>query len=315
MPRKPRIDAPGMVLHIVARGIERRQIFIDDRDRNFFLGRLADLVQETENPLYTFALMPNHFHLLIRRGKTPVSTLMQRLLTAYAIYFNKRHDRTGHLFQNRYKSYFCVNEAYFFELLRYINLNPVRAGLCSHEELENFRYAGHSYFMGKRNSAWLDSDAALCAFGNNRAVAREAYARHIAAGVVECTSGQPINAGMECATAGQLINAGIELATAGQPINAGMECAAGVSSARHFLIEGKNEGDSEPDLAMLYATIVERCGVTQQELHSKSRTRRISLARAELANAMSKQLGLTRSEIARQLAVNPSAVSKMLSRR
>ena len=300
MPRKPRIDAPGMVHHIVARGIERRQIFIDDQDRNFFLGRLADLVLETENPLYTFAMMPNHFHLLIRRGKTPVSTLMHRLLTAYAIYFNKRHDRTGHLFQNRYKSYVCQDEPYFFELLRYINLNPVRAGLCSHEELEDFRYAGHGYFMGKRKSEWLDSDATLCAFGNTHAGAREAYAHHIAAGV-ELAEPPQINAGVECAAGGQ--------------INAGVERAAGVSSVRHFLFEGKNEGGSEPDLAVLYATIGERCGVTQQELHSKSRTRRISLARAQLANEMSKQLGLTRSEIARQLAVNPSAVSKMLGRR
>ncbi|MHB1325823.1 MAG: hypothetical protein ACYDGS_08695 [Thermoleophilia bacterium] len=166
--------------------------------------------------------------------------------------------------------------------------------------------------MGKRKSEWLDSDAALCAFGNTHAGAREAYAHHIAAGV-ELAEPPQINAGVECAAGGQ-INAGVERATGGQ-INAGVERAAGVSSVRHFLFEGKNEGGSEPDLAVLYATIGERCGVTQQELHSKSRTRRISLARAQLANEMSKQLGLTRSEIARQLAVNPSAVSKMLGRR
>ncbi|MHB9111795.1 MAG: transposase [Thermoleophilia bacterium] len=168
-----------MVHHIVARGIERRQIFVDDQDRDFFLERLTELVQETETPLYTFALIPNHFHLLMRRGKTPVHTFMQRLLTAYAIYFNKKHNRSGHLFQNRYKSFVCTDEGYFAVLLRYINLNPVRAGLCSPEELEYFMYSGHACIMGNRNFPWLASNAVLSLFGNTPVRSREAYSRHM----------------------------------------------------------------------------------------------------------------------------------------
>ncbi len=306
MPRQPRIDAPDMVHHIVVRGIERRQIFIDDRDRNFFLGRLADLVLDTKNPLYTFALIPNHFHLLIRRGKTPISTLMQRLLTSYALYFNKRHSRSGHLFQNRYKSYFCKNDTYFTELLRYINLNPVRAGLCSFKELGDFRYAGHSYIMGKRNSGWLDSDAALLLFGGSHHRAREAYAKYIVAGL-------ELRGGITDGTSGKQARKYCGCRATIESSSEGMDTSA-ASNTEDFLFESRSAATGKDEISRLFSQVGLRFGVTKQEIDSKSKTRRIVLARMQLAREMSKQLGLTRSEIARQLAVNPSAVSKMLCR-
>ena len=101
MPRKARIDPPGALHYIICRGIERRKIFNDDADRDNFMERLGTILKETSTPCYGWALIPNHFHLLLRTGKVPISTVMRRLLTGYAVSFNRRHRRYGHLFQNR----------------------------------------------------------------------------------------------------------------------------------------------------------------------------------------------------------------------
>jgi REP element-mobilizing transposase RayT len=127
MPRKARIDAPGALHHIIFRGIEQRLIFRDDRDRDQLIDRLSEILAETDTPCYAWALMPNHVHFLLKTGLTPIATIMRRLLTGYAGYFNRRHRRHGHLFQNRYKSILCQEESYFRELVRYIHLNPLRA--------------------------------------------------------------------------------------------------------------------------------------------------------------------------------------------
>ncbi|GFO61971.1 transposase [Geomonas silvestris] len=101
MPRQPRLDVPGLLHHVMARGIEGREIFRLNKERDEFLERLADMVNEKGGPdLYAWALMSNHFHLLLRPAETHLATLMQRLMTAHALNFNKRHKRTGHLFQN-----------------------------------------------------------------------------------------------------------------------------------------------------------------------------------------------------------------------
>ena len=112
MPRQARLDAPGVLHHIMIRGIERRKIFISDRDRKDFLERLARLLAETETDCYAWAFLPNHAHFLFRTGLTPLATVMRRLLTGYAVSFNSRHKRYGQLFQNRYKSIVCQEDAY-----------------------------------------------------------------------------------------------------------------------------------------------------------------------------------------------------------
>ena len=129
MPRMARIDAPGALHHVIARGIERRKIFQDDKDRDDFLERLKTIITETHTPCYAWALLPNHVHLLLRTGMTPISGVMRRLLTGYAVSYNGRHRRRGHLFQNRYKSILCQEDPYLLELVRYIHLNPMRARL------------------------------------------------------------------------------------------------------------------------------------------------------------------------------------------
>ena len=153
MPRQPRLDAPGLLQHVMARGIERRKIFLNDNDRKSFLERFASILEETQRQCYAWALIPNHFHLLLRTGPTPLSNVMRRLMTGYAVTFNKRHKRAGHLFQNRYKSVICEETPYLLELIRYIHLNPLRASLVKDlKELDKYPWTGHSTILGRRKN-------------------------------------------------------------------------------------------------------------------------------------------------------------------
>ncbi len=127
MPRSARLDAPGVLNHVIIRGIERREIFRDNKDKDNFLDRLEALLPETQTTCYAWALLSNHAHFLFRTEGSPLSTLMRKLLTGYAVSFNHRHKRHGQLFQNRYKSIICQEDAYLKELVRYIHLNPLRA--------------------------------------------------------------------------------------------------------------------------------------------------------------------------------------------
>ena len=157
MPRKARIDAAGALHHIIVRGIERRKIFWDDTDRDSFVKRLGQVLAETQTDCFAWALIPNHAHLLLRTGLTPISGVMRRLLTGYAVEFNRRHRRHGHVFQNRYKSILCQEDPYLKELVRYIHLNPLRAKLVAdYNSLIGWRrFNPQPWRMGGRQShAW-----------------------------------------------------------------------------------------------------------------------------------------------------------------
>ena len=181
MPRQARIDAPGALHHIIFRGIERRAIFKDRTDRTNFLIRLGTVLSETATPCYAWVLMYNHAHLLLKTGLTPVATVMRRLLTGYAQQFNRRHRRHGQLFQNRYKSFLCQEDAYLLELVRYIHLNPLRAGVVNDlKSLNNYAWCGHRVLMGKISYDWQDRDYVLRLFGEKEGPARRAYSAFIA---------------------------------------------------------------------------------------------------------------------------------------
>ena len=105
MPRLARLDAPGVLHHVMGRGIEKREIFINKKDRNDFISRLADLAEGDAMDIYAWALLSNHFHLLCKTKERPLSSSMRKLLTGYVVNFNRRHNRHGHLFQNRYRSF------------------------------------------------------------------------------------------------------------------------------------------------------------------------------------------------------------------
>jgi len=102
MPRQARLDAPGTLHHVIIRGIEKRKIVDDKKDQNIFVERMGQIALDTDTTIYAWALMTNHAHILLKSGQQGLSTFMRRFLTGYAINYNKRHKRYGHLFQNRY---------------------------------------------------------------------------------------------------------------------------------------------------------------------------------------------------------------------
>jgi REP element-mobilizing transposase RayT len=184
MPRGARLDIPGLLQHVIVRGIEKRDIFLDHRDRRLFLERLSNLLNDTETLCYAWSLIPNHFHLLLLPTKFKLAVLMRRLLTSYAVTFNLTHNRTGHLFQNRYKSIVCEKEPYLLELIRYIHLNPIRAGLVNNlKELDRYPWSGHAVLMGNRQMDGQVLEEVLHHFGKNISRAREKYRQFIADGL------------------------------------------------------------------------------------------------------------------------------------
>ncbi len=186
MPRQSRIDTTGALHHIIARGIERRRIFEDDQDRHDFLKNLGLILEQTETACLAWSLMSNHFHLLLRTGVTPIATVMRRLLTGHAIRYNRRHQRHGHLFQNRYKSILCQEECYLLELVRYIHLNPLRAKLVADlDQLDQYPFCGHGVIIGKHLQCWQNSETVLLHFGKRVYSARRKYREFVAGGIDE----------------------------------------------------------------------------------------------------------------------------------
>jgi len=176
MPRGARLDAPGTLHHVMIRGIEQGSIVRDDKDRKAFVGRMGMLAKGSGTSIPAFALMSNHAHILLKSGPNGLSTYMRRLLSGYAQYFNRRHERFGHLFQNRYKSIICEEEAYFAKLVAYIHLNPLRAGLVeSMDQLNAYPWTGHSSLMNKVSYDWMDRDYVLHFFGRKDGSSRRAY--------------------------------------------------------------------------------------------------------------------------------------------
>jgi REP element-mobilizing transposase RayT/DNA-binding transcriptional ArsR family regulator len=167
------------------RGIERRPIFFDDWDRDDFVTRLDRLVVECDATCLAFALMTNHVHLALRSGARPLAEVMSRVNTGYARRFNLRHLRSGHLFENRYGSLLVDDDAYLRRLVRYVHLNPLRAGLVSSlEALAHYPWTGHAALMGEARP-FQAVDEVLRWFAPDPELARKRLVAWMREGLVE----------------------------------------------------------------------------------------------------------------------------------
>ncbi len=175
---------PGILHHVIIRGIERQDIFRDQADREDFVDRLSKLAPETRTSCYAWVLMTNHAHFLFRSGTCGLSELMRRLLTGYAVSFNRRHKRHGQLFQNRYKSIICQEDAYLKELVCYIHLNPLRAKMVEDfGALNRYAFRGHRLLAGKAECGWQDGGYVLGYFVESEAIASKRYLAYVEAGI------------------------------------------------------------------------------------------------------------------------------------
>ncbi len=181
MARGPRVDAPGAVQHVMIRGIERRRIFVDSADYDAFAARLDRLLPELGFRCFAWVLMPNHGHFVLQTGEVPLPQLMARLGTSYARYFNDRHDRAGHVTQNRYRSRLAEDEADLKGLIAYVDRNPIGAGLVPDvDALGDFESCGYAACIGTRPPRPFESPSeTLRLFGDDTQAAREQLRRWV----------------------------------------------------------------------------------------------------------------------------------------
>jgi REP element-mobilizing transposase RayT len=289
MPRKPRIEIGGGLYHVITRGNNRRKIFGSADDYLKFTSLLAQ--QKTKLPfyLYAYCLMPNHVHLLIEMQDDPVSRIMQRVLTTYSQYHNRKYKKIGHVFQGRYKSILCHTDRYLGELVRYIHLNPVRAKMVKRPE--RFQYSGHRAYIGLDQSGLVDTEPVLRYFGASKKQAVEVYTRF-----VESALGEPSQGQYYRAAEGRLLGA--------QDF---------IDQVKHRIGDHKsvNHAFERTSVEDLLNAAAKSTGLTQQELSSGSRNHRTVAAR-EAVIVIGRERGLTNRELANALGIDASAVTRRI---
>jgi putative transposase len=322
MPRRSRVDAAGALHHVIGRGIARGAIFLSDRDRDDFLRRLGDILPQTNTVCYAWALIPNHFHLLLRTGTDPLSSVLKRLLTGYAVGFNMRHNRQGHLFQNRYKSILCQEEPYLLELVRYIHLNPLRARLVkTYEKLCSYPYCGQSVILGKRQREWQDADYVLGLFDNRVGAARSMYRNFVKQGIEKGNRPELVGGGLLRSQGGW---SGVKALRESGDYQKGDERILGDGSfVQQVLSETEERLERRYHLRTRgydFDRIVERVsglvGITPEEVmkQGKIRGHLRGRARSLLCYWASTEIGVKQSRLAEILKVTQPAISMAVRR-
>ena len=182
MTRPLRLEYPGAIHHITSRGNAQAAIFLDDEDRNAFFAVLAECIARFGWICHAYCLMDNHYHLLIETPDANLSAGMRQLNGIYTQRFNRRHSRSGHVFQGRFKAILVERESYLLELCRYIVLNPVRAKMV--KNVSQYAWSSYPATMGEAPAPqWLCTGWILSQFGNRRSVARRRYCDFVAEGV------------------------------------------------------------------------------------------------------------------------------------
>ena len=320
MPRQSRIDAPGALHHVIIRGIERQAIFKDDTDRDDFLDRIDALFVDSSTPCYAWSLMTNHVHLLILTAHAPLATLMRRLLTGYAISFNRRHRRHGQLFQNRYKSILCQEDAYLRELTRYIHLNPLRAGLVDDlDGLDRYRYAGHSVIMGQQKMRWQDDRTILALFAKTPKAARVRYRAFVEKGIAAGRRPEMVGGGLVRSVGGWKT---ARTLLQGQARIKGDERILGDSDFVEQVLSLSNERKQRQyrlaaegvDLNRLAQCVSEHFDLPVDRLLTPGRYPEIVKARSVLCHLAVRELGMTATELARKMDLSQPAISLSVKR-
>ena len=290
MPRKPRIHLPGGFYHVMAHGNGGQEILLEPRDGRLFLDMLAEACGRFGVRVHAWCLMPNHLHLLLQVGAEPLSRVMQRVTQRYTGHINKREQRTGHLFQGRYKAILVDADNYLIELVRYIHLNPVRAGLA--KSPLGWRWSSHRAYLGRENAPFLTTEDLLGRFARQPKAAIKRYQAFIAEGMGE--------------TAPQLLE---KPAGAQGRVLGGEEFAA---AALRQAGETAAHGEKPPTPAAVTRAVCEAYGMTRKELAGPSRSRRLSEARAVAALLARDTGAATLAAMAARFKRSPSSLSRVL---
>lgn len=300
----------------MARGIDGLTIFEHDSERRFFVALLGSLLERTESRCLAWTLMHNHYHLLVRPGDS-LEKLMRPLNSRYAQWFNRRRDRKGYLFQDRYRSIVCHDIGYAEELVRYIHLNPLRAGIVSSlEELRDYPWCGHKAMMGGQgNLSHHDITETLRYFGSEIGEARREYLAYLRKGVEEGTIGKT-----ETVMAMFTPDAEQEVEGGGRSLSL-PGVVGDAAFVRRAIAERSDRANRQRRLRARGWTVervVEhvsaKLGCRPADVFSRGRSDSRSELRALVAWLSIHELGLSSAEVARFIGVTPAAVSGSLTR-
>ena len=315
MPRGPRLDAPGVLHHVMARGIEKRKIFLQERDYSDFLERLGQALEDKGAVVYAWVLLPNHFHLLIRTSQGDLVGVMRKLMTGYAVNFNLRHKRAGHLFQNRYKSVICQEEPYFMELVRYIHLNPVRLGMVQDlGSLIGYCWSGYRMLMGKDEYPWQEVEEVLGRFGNTFGESRRRLRKFMEEGVKQGKRPELMGGGLIRSLGGWEVVKKTRLGK--DRIISDTRILGDGDFVSRILKEAETDKAKKEavDLSDLVHRVSSVMGVDDREVKGLGRLRRTSDARAIISFLAVERYGIPGIEVARELGKNRASICKSVVR-
>jgi REP element-mobilizing transposase RayT len=302
----------------MVRGLERRAIFRDDRDRRDFVQRLATLTQAQAWTVYAWALLPNHLHLLVRTQRRPLPRTMGALLGGYVGAFNRRHHRVGHLVQNRYKSIVVEAEPYLLELTRYLHLNPLRAGLVRDlAALDRYRWSGHRTLLGRVKHPWQAVDEVLGQFAKTPGAARARYRAFVADGLPQGRRPELQGGGLRRSAGGW---AGLAALRRGRERWAADERVLGSGPfverllAEVAVAPPPRSARAWRAVPRLLSRLARVFGVPAASLTGGARHRPVVTARAAVAAVAVEELGLPGAAVARALGVTPMAIWRGLPR-
>jgi len=168
LPRQKRKLGLSKIYHVIARGNEKKDIFLDDEDKSKFIQIITNKKKKNEYILFAYCLMNNHLHLLLKEQEDGISRIMRRINTAYAYYFNKKYNRVGHVFQGRFKSEPVENDSYLISVIRYIHNNPVKAKIVN--QPQQYRWSSYSLYL-KEQKCIIDKEEILNLFSPDRSKA------------------------------------------------------------------------------------------------------------------------------------------------
>jgi putative transposase len=317
MPRQSRLDTPGALHHVMGRGIDGIKIFRNKNDHEDFLSRLEHLCEKKTLSIYAWALMDNHFHLLVRTGKHSLSDSMRKLLTGYVVNYNRRYKRYGHLFQNRYKSILCEDDPYLLELTRYIHLNPLRAGVVKDmRELRRYERCGHSAIVGTINRPWQDRETILAYFGKKRRPAIEKYEKFVEDGIKAGNRLDLVGGGLIRSLGGW--SQVLSLKRAGSKIYSDERILGGSDFVKNAIKDAEKKeketlrlNQKISDLVSLAGKICKGEGVEISDLCSGIRKKDVVRSRRIFCQLSVKRMGYSGAEIARFLGITTSAVNRL----
>lgn len=284
------------------------------------MDRLGKVLSETGTKCFSWALIPNHFHLLLRTGACPLPNVMRRLLTGHAMNFNRRHRRSGQLFQNRYKSILCQEDTYLLELVRYIHLNPIRAGLVTDiKALDKDPFCGHAVIMGKKKKDWQDDAYVLKLFDKKRSTARRRYKIFVRKGIrdgkrPELTGGGLIRSSGGWSVIKSLRRANIHFKS-DERVLGDSDFVERVLKAADESLERKYQLKSQGyDIDKLADRVAEIFSIRPEEIFQPGKQPVKVKARSLLCYWAVRELGLTMADLAPRLNISQPAVSMSAQR-